>query len=177
MCGYYQNKYRIESSRCRNWDYGSPGYYFITICTENRQWYFGYISNKIFIPSKIGQHTIDCWKSMPDFHPFISLDEFTLMPDHLHGIVKISSTGSENQDIKSHVPNRFGPQLNNLAVAIRGLKMAVTSYAKSNHIDFRWQPRFHDHIIRDDAELLRIRKYIYKNPRKWGKPGIINHHV
>jgi len=64
-------------------------------------------------------------------------------------------------------PNRFGPQSMNLGSAIRGFKVGVTKYARSNDIRFQWQPRFHDRIIRNEAEWDRIRFYINQNPENW----------
>ena len=63
--------------------------------------------------------------------------------------------------------NKFSPQSKNISSIMRGLKSAVTIYAKKNGLDFRWQPRYHDHIIRTYSELKRIRKYIIENPGKW----------
>ena len=63
--------------------------------------------------------------------------------------------------------NKFGPQSNNLSSVIRGYKAAVKSFAKTNKIEFGWQPRFHDRIIRNEEELNRIRKYIIENPETW----------
>jgi len=67
-------------------------------------------------------------------------------------------------------PNKFGPQSKNLASIIRGIKSSVTTKAKiSGNINFGWQSRFHDHIIRNSTEFYRIRNYIINNPANWGK--------
>ena len=63
--------------------------------------------------------------------------------------------------------NQFGPQSKNLASIIRGHKTGVTKYSRNNNIEFEWQSRFHDHIIRNHASYLRIRNYIINNPIKW----------
>jgi putative transposase len=65
--------------------------------------------------------------------------------------------------------NKFGAQSKNLASIMRGFKSAVTVAAKSVDKNFKWQTRFHDHIIRNDAEFQRIREYIIENPRNWEK--------
>ncbi len=63
--------------------------------------------------------------------------------------------------------NKFGSQCNNLASILRGLKSAVTTFAQINNIEFDWQPRYYDHIIRDNESFHRISKYIANNPANW----------
>lgn len=63
--------------------------------------------------------------------------------------------------------NAFAPQSKNLASIIRGYKSAVTTYARKNNIRFEWHVRYHDHIIRNEEEFLRISNYIKNNPSKW----------
>jgi REP element-mobilizing transposase RayT len=63
--------------------------------------------------------------------------------------------------------NKFAPQSKNLASIMRGYKSAVTTWARKNNIDFGWQARFHDHIIRNHQEFLRISNYIRMNPLNW----------
>ncbi|MFA5817163.1 MAG: hypothetical protein WC865_16275 [Bacteroidales bacterium] len=66
-------------------------------------------------------------------------------------------------------PNQFGPQSQNLASVIRGFKGAVKSFAMAHSIEFHWQPRYYDRIIRNDQGLNQIREYIRDNPRNWSK--------
>jgi len=70
--------------------------------------------------------------------------------------------------------NQFGPQSQNLASVIRGYKTGVTKYAGNNNIDFAWQSRFHDHIIRNDRSYRLIRNYIINNPKNWNKDEFNN---
>jgi hypothetical protein len=65
---------------------------------------------------------------------------------------------------ESRVANKFGPQKNNLASLVRGLKWSIASKIRKKSPNFAWLSRFHDHIIRSDAEFLRIREYIENNP-------------
>ena len=75
----------------------------------------------------------------------------------------------ETQNIASlQTPqNKFGPQSQNLAAIVRGFKIGVTKNARLIHPKFKWQPRFHDHIIRDERAFNAISNYILKNPAKW----------
>ena len=162
----YQRTYRIASARLANYDYGSNGMYFVTICTRNKDAYFGNIdpTTATLTPSTIGQVAIDCWLTIPTYFPFAELDAFQVMPNHLHGILWICKPVDEHTDWQ---PNRFGPQRQNLPSIIRGFKAAVTKQAKQDETDFGWQPRYHDRVIRNQNELERIRTYIENNPAKW----------
>lgn len=160
MNDLFKNKFRTQSTRLSSWDYSSNSNYFITICTERRLRHFGEIDNcGLLDASIIGKYTQACWSSIPKHFPFIALDAFILMPDHLHGILCIGKTVQSGWH-----KNKFGPQSQNLASAIRGFKGAVKMYANRQSIDFHWQPRYYDRIIRDDRALNQIRKYIHDNP-------------
>ena len=91
MSEKFLNKYRIESARLKNWDYSSPGYYFITICTKNREFYFGDVKNNKMILSPMGKIAYDYWLKIPEHFPHVASDEFIVMPNHVHGILKICS--------------------------------------------------------------------------------------
>jgi REP element-mobilizing transposase RayT len=190
----YQDKYRIASARLAGWDYGSNAAYFITICTQDRVHAFGEVIDGQVSLSPLGQAAWDCWNAIPEHFPFVVLDGFVAMPNHVHGIVVIDKPAPnlgdrndhndgddvgndgnvETQNFASLRPprprrsvNQFGPQSQNLASIVRGFKIGVTKYARQHQIPFAWQPRYHDHIIRNAAEHERIRKYIIENPQKW----------
>lgn len=178
----YQNKYRIRSARLQNWDYGWNGAYFVTICTKNREYYFGEIANEKMILSEIGENADDCWLQIPKHFPFVKLDVHVVMPNHIHGIIVIDKTGStvetQNsaslQSNQSQPKNKFGPQSKNSASIIRGFKIGVTKNARNKNIDFAWQSRYHDHIIPNKEEYDRIKNYIINNPKNWGNDKFFN---
>jgi putative transposase len=185
MCALFRNRYRIGSKRYPGYDYSSSGKYFITICTKNKIPYFGKIENGNMILSELGMHLQMEWLKTPICRPDmnISLDEFIIMPDHFHAIIIIGvnryNKNNEPRDCSRHAThgvstntnndfqNKFGSQSKNLSSIIRGVKSGVTTYAKEMKLDFAWQPRFHDHIIRTGIELKRIRNYISTNPQNW----------
>ena len=104
----FQDKYRIPSARLKNWDYGCNGSYFITICTQNRDNYFGKIvivetpnlgvstiTSNIMTHmqlSEIGKIVYHYWNEIPNHFPFVELGEFVVMPNHIHGIITIDKT-------------------------------------------------------------------------------------
>ncbi len=162
MDGLYKNKYRIDSVRLSSWDYGSNGMYFITICTDHMLPYFGPMNKPGVMFSKVGDYAHQCWKSIPQHFPFVQLDQFIIMPNHIHGILCILK-----QSCTGWHPNQFGPQSQNVASIIRGFKCAVKTFATCHSIDFYWQTRYYDRIIKNDHQLNRVRNYIVNNPRKW----------
>ncbi len=165
----FANKYRIESVRLKGWDYSSNGAYYITICVKNRKCVFGKKTNGKLILSDLGKTAENCWREIPRHFPFVNLDEFVIMPNHIHGIIIIEKTSQQSHEPNTpHEPaSNFGPQSKNIASIIRGFKIGVTKYAVINNISFEWQGRYYDHIIRDENDLNRIRKYIIENPSKW----------
>ena len=201
MSKKFRGKYRIESTRLKNWDYGWNAAYYITICTQDRVCFFGHVENGEMILNEIGLIAQDCWSQIPDHFPFVKLGVHVVMPNHIHGIVVIDKSDDERNDgcddgvtnrhivetqnvetqnfaslppvsqqqpqQQSEYKNKFGPQSQNLASIIRGFKIGVTKNSRTINPDFKRQPRFHDHIIRDDDSFHRISKYIINNPLNW----------
>jgi len=186
----FKGKYRIASARWSAWDYGSNGAYFITICVSNRAHDFGEIVNGEMNLSALGKSAQDCWNEIPAHFPFVELGAFMVMPNHAHGVVVIDKPDVETQYFASlpvketqyfaslpvketqniaslPLPNKFGPQSQNLASIVRGYKIGVTKFARQNNIPFAWQARYHDHVIRNVAEHERIHEYILTNPQNW----------
>lgn len=195
----FRNKYRIPSARAYWWDYSHNAAYFVTICTKNRQHYFGEIQHKVMHLSDTGKMAHTCWQEIPQHFPFVRLGAFIIMPNHVHGIVvidkpdgnidTINRDGTHMDDTDAtaivetqnfaplppppppptdHTPkNQFGPQSQNLTSIIRGFKIGVTKQARLIQTGFAWQPRYHDHIIRDTGSYRRISHYIENNPLNW----------
>jgi putative transposase len=164
----FQNKYRVPSARLEGWDYGSGGWYFVTVCTAGREHHFGKIKGGVMTLSPIGKIAQKEWEKTPGVRSDmnLTLGEFVVMPNHLHLIIGIgenrynAGSNTKNQD-------RFGSQSKNIGSIMRGYKSAVTTFARVNKIDFAWQPRFYDHIIRTDEDLEKISEYIRTNPMNW----------
>ena len=161
----FKDKYRIESARLKGWNYSGNGYYFVTICTRNKECLMGDVLNGEIRLSPIGEIVSQEWQKTEQIRSNVSLDAWIVMPNHLHGIIIIDNV--ETHDNDQNGSNKFGPQKNNLGSIIRGFKSAVTSRINASEYDFAWQARFYDHIIRDERSLEGIRKYIADNPLKW----------
>jgi REP element-mobilizing transposase RayT len=169
----FQNKYRNKTARAPWWDYGEDAAYFVTINTRDRRRSFGDVMDEKMQLSEIGNIANQCWIDIPKHFPFVRLGDYVVMPDHVHGILIIDKTGY-NAGPKpapdwQHQPskNKFGPQSQNLPSLVRGYKIGVTKGARKIIPGFAWQPRYHDHLIRDEWEYQRIAAYIQNNPKNW----------
>ena len=174
----FQNRYRIDSIRLKQWNYGWSAFYFITICTQNRACVFGSVSHGTMILNEIGKIAQTEWIKTFEMRPDMNLvmGEFVVMPNHFHAIIGIGknqyncgrdamhSVSTKNTNITK---NRFGPQSKNLASIIRGYKIGVTKHARMINPHFAWQSGFYDCIIRDNGSFQRISQYIINNPLKW----------
>lgn len=170
----YHDRYRIPSARLPHHDYSHPGWYFITICTNIRYPWFGYIKNGIMCVNDAGTIVIQELHQTELLRTNVIVDTWVVMPDHIHAIVRIITHDDDiRRSVETHSyaslhRNVFGPQQRNLASIVRGFKGATTKRIRTiGHTQFQWQPRYYDRIIRSHRELHNVRKYIIKNPRKY----------
>ena len=113
----YKNKYRIESTRLKGWDYRNPGEYFITICTQNRQHFFGECKNGKMKLSTAGAIAQGFWFEIPKHYDHVQLGEFVVMPNHVHGILILSEMKNGNN----------GDGGNDGGIAVETLKFNVST--------------------------------------------------
>lgn len=81
-----------KPNRLRNYDYSQAGYYFVTICTQNKQLLFGKIIDRQMVTNDAGRMVERTWNELPKFYRGIQIDQFQIMPNHLHGIIIIVGT-------------------------------------------------------------------------------------
>lgn len=147
-------------------------------------------------PPEIGSFALSEWVKCIEMRPDmnLTLGEFVVMPNHIHGIIGIGANeynsfpSSPSGDAMHCVAtggirgegeiykNKFAPQSKNLASIIRGYKSAVTTYARKNNIEFEWQSRYHEHIIRSVRGYKQISHYIRNNPQKWANERLQLHY-
>jgi len=182
----FNNKYRTSSVRLQNWDYRWDGYYFITICTKDKEEYFGKIENGEMILSSLGVIANVLWYEIKNHAKNIELDAFVVMPNHIHGILILSRNETENETVETRhalsllhalslpqQPKSIGQQRfqnqgkNSISSIIGGYKSAVTKHAHRLNFNFAWQGRFYENIIRDEKRYLEIVNYVHQNPLKW----------
>jgi len=155
--------------RLKSFDYRQPGAYFITINTFYKNNFFGELSNDFVTLNKFGCIAFESWKEIPNHFTNIQLDEFIIMPNHLHGIIWIITSGdtaccvsTENQ---SEVFEKFGqPVKNSIPTIIRSYKSAVTRLIHKQNPGLRiWQSNYYEHVIRNNDDLDKTREYIHFN--------------
>lgn len=174
--------YRIESTRLPWWDYGWAAEYFITICTKDRKRYFGQIQDDRMIKTELWYIAKKYWQEIPEHFPFVTVLDFIIMPDHIHGLLRIEDRRPQqpvemshgaagcvetHHDASQRPHNTFGPQKNNIPSIIRHFKGAVTRYSKKRALPFEWQSLYYDQIIRDDNHFYNVQDYIRSNIRKY----------
>lgn len=193
MSEKYQRKYRSESARLQNWNYGNNGAYFITICTKERKHYFGMIENGKMQVSSAGVIAYVLWNEIKNHVLNVDLGEFVVMPNHVHGILILNGKNDtvnygrdvgDGRDVACNVPtdtdtgtdtgikpnqqmSLISPKPNTVSTIVRSYKSAVTKYCNRLDLPFAWQTRFHDHIIRNEESFVRISNYINNNPANW----------
>ena len=166
----FKSRYRVESARRPGWDYSAAGWYFVTICTRDHVPFFGEVVGGDMVQSPIGQIVAEEWQRTPDVRSSVVLDEWIVMPNHLHGILVIVDTPHIVKTPRRGVFTTKRGRLvaGSLGAIIGQVKSVCTKRIwAAGSTDFGWQSRFHDHIIRNDESLQRIREYIINNPRKW----------
>jgi REP element-mobilizing transposase RayT len=174
-----------RNTRQANHDYCRPGSYFITINIRFGQCLFGKALSPTEIDlNELGKIAQKCWVEIPEHFSHVQLDEFVIMPNHLHGIIHIGDIDSQDISLpgnayvgsryivtdKPAISNRFGPlPSGSLAVIIGQYKSSVTRWANQNKFGglFSWHSRYYDRIISDKESLIAAQYYIRQNPEKW----------
>ncbi len=150
-----QNQHYRKSLRLKDYDYSRSGAYFVTICTKGRQFYFEKFPNL--------RNVVQAqWNGLEIRFPEIELDEFVIMPNHIHGIIFIAGAIHES-------PLQYRQKML-LPKVVGYFKMNTAK--KINQILNRsgkpfWQRNYYEHVIRNEKELKHIREYIQNNPLKW----------
>ena len=172
MGEYFKNKYRTVTNRLHDWDYSSEGFYYTTICTKDRICCLSEIKNNKVYLFDIGKIVLEEWLKTSKLRANVFLDDFIIMPNHIHGIIVIENKESVETQSSASLhkgnKNKFGPQIRNLGSIVRGFKAASKKRINTKfNLNFQWQSRFYEHIIRDEDDYARIKEYIANNPIDW----------
>lgn len=152
----HQTAHRRQSIRLATHDYSTPGAYFVTICTYQRQCVFGTIVAGQMHPNQIGQIVAAELERSAKVRTGLLLDQYIVMPNHLHAIFILQPTPDERPNHRGNIVKRFK------AEATKRIRQAGLP-------DFRWQRNYYDHVIRNEHDLQRVREYIINNPARWGE--------
>jgi putative transposase len=163
-----------RSIRLRGHDYRKPASYFVTIVTHDHAQLFGRIEKGVMRLSPAGIIARDTWLRIPILTPWITLDEWVVMPDHMHGILHFGeapllpgyqSTGriKDNQRPSGASSGSLGA----IIAQYKGTSAGRINKLRGSPGSKLWHRDYHEHIIRHQAALERIRRYIRLNPLKW----------
>ena len=182
-----QAKRQRRSIRIKGYDYTQPGAYFLTLCTHERSMLFGDLINDQLVANEYGRIVREEWLKSADIRDEIVLDEFVIMPNHLHGIVWIMGD-TEGADGRPPLPfeptpSAFPPSTpadaeptrlqrtpRSLGAFVAGFKSAVTTRINRLRDVIGmpvWQRNYYEHVIRSESALFAIRRYIVENPLRW----------
>jgi putative transposase len=166
-----------RSTRLPGFDYSQPGAYFVTLITKDRVSWFGDIVNDVVSLTPVGKMVANEWQRLPNRFSGLDLDEWVVMPDHLHGILILRDSAKMedliNQDRKIITDilaaEGFGiPVAGSIPTIIRSFKSSVTHRFKRMNGEIPlWHRNYYEHVIRNGQDLNRVREYIRDNPRRW----------
>jgi putative transposase len=175
------SRYRIINSACetskrrslrlKRYDYSQPGAYFITICTHKRRCILGEVVGDEMRLNNAGRLVETEWLSTARVRPYIILDAFVVMPNHLHAIFFIhDKAGATHRVAPTGDKSCAGPEPASVGAIVGQFKSRVTKKINSwrgSPIGSLWQRNYYEHVVRDEEDLNRIREYIQDNPRRW----------
>jgi len=162
-----------KSIRLKEFNYSSAGFYFVTICTDDKIHLFGKIIDNEVRLNTAGRIAQECWSEIPVHYPRVKLDVFTIMPNHVHGILIIENhANTRAQDIVP-LQSQYQKTLSgSIGAIVRGYKIGVSKWFQQNtQIKDVWQKNYYEHVIRKEESLLKIQEYILNNPASWEKDG------
>lgn len=151
--------------RLREYDYATLGDYFVTICAERRKCLFGEVADGVMALNPAGVVIESWWHSIPQRFPDVMIDELIVMPNHLHGIITIGvESGADSGESL--------PSLKQVVQWFKGMTtkdciLGIKTQGWQRFPGRLWQRGFHDHIVRSEAALDRLRSYIEANPSQW----------
>ncbi len=169
-------KHHRRSIRLKDYDYTQPGAYFVTVCTYRWQHLFGEIVDGTMVLNPLGQAVREEWLRTASIRSYVELDEYLIMPNHIHGIIMIHDYPGFVGATRRVAPttNRLrqprGPKPDSLGAIIGQFKSRASKCL--NNIRGTpgqpvWQRNYYEHIIRDERSLHRIQQYVDNNPQRW----------
>jgi len=158
-----------KAIRLKGFDYSKPGAYFVTICSSEKKVEFGQTVEGKMRLNEIGEIVQECWRNIPKHFPSVLVDEFVVMPNHLHGVLFIED--DSGTACRAPTAESFAcPTHLSLPTIIRSFKSAVTraiNLRRKTRGRKMWQRGYYERVVRDEKELSKAREYIVNNPLKW----------
>lgn len=162
-----------RSIRLQHYDYAQAGAYFVTICVQNRTCLLGTISEGQTWVNDHGKIVNECWNDLPDHYGQVVLDEFIVMPNHVHGIIILSDdkvgAGFKPALTGEPAPTNRNHGLPEIIRAFKTFSARRINQTRNTPGMSVWQRNYYEHVIRNDDDLNKVREYIINNPAGWDK--------
>lgn len=172
--GYDPAAHHRRSVHLRQYDYRTAGAYFVTLCTADRSLLFGEVADDQVRLTTCGHLVGACWVWLAEQYSYLKLDAWTLMPNHLHGVLVISEVPAVAGAVRrySTLRQQGGPptitkSLGRLIGAFKTVSTKRVNVLRGTPGEVVWQRDYYEHVVRGERELDRIRQYIADNPRRW----------
>ncbi len=171
---YNPDIHHRRSVRLKGYNYSQDGVYFVTICTQHKECLFGEIVDGKMVLNDAGEVAHRELQNTEKIRKNVFLDCFTVMPNHIHVIVRIDKPVGAYCNTPLPARGKFRSPSNNLGAVIRGYKSTVTKQI-NEHRDTPgcpvWQRNYHEHIIRNEVSYEKIYDYILHNAERWEDDG------
>lgn len=154
-----------RSIRLQNYDYSQAGAYFVTICTQHRACVLGEVIDDAVQLSPLGQIVEEGWQWLAQRYSYVHLDKWVVMPNHLHGIVLL--TDDDRRGGSRAAQNLPRKPLGQLVGAFKTVTTKQINALQNTPAAVFWQRNYHEHVIRNEADLSRLREYIENNSMQW----------
>ncbi len=168
-----QNNYARRSVRLKNYDYSQAGAYFVTICTQKKEYLFGTIKDGKIVLNDAGEIVNEfCTKTESHFTNTI-FDAFVIMPNHFHAIITVGA--GFPRPVKNQIHDGRGdpaPTLGNIVGFFKYQTTKQINILRQTPGHKLWQRNYYEHVIRDENDYQRIYKYIQNNPLKWASDSL-----
>ena len=129
----------------------------MTVCTQDRKEWFGKVNDGAMVLNECGKIVDDTWRWLGNQYDYVSLDKYIVMPNHFHGIICIHDRRGGSRTAPTIKP------LGRLIGAFKTVSTKQINQMRNTPGAQLWQRSFHDHIIRDEYDLDRVREYIHNN--------------
>ena len=159
---------RRRSMRLEGYDYSRESAYFVTLCTSDRRCFLGSITEACPDLSGEGSVVNDCWVEIPKHSVSVEIDEFIVMPNHLHGVLFLGA--KETAVGATHAsPASRRRTLGTVIGAFKSASARRINELRGTPGAAVWQRNYYEHVIRSEESLERIREYIVTNPERWAE--------
>jgi len=159
---YDPKKHHRRSIRWYGYDYAQAGWYFVTVCTQGHVCLFGRVVDGQMRLNDAGRMVQAVWNQLVDHYARVQTDAFIVMPNHIHGIIELTADGAVGGVLSlADVVHRFK------TLATKRYIDGVNQCGWSAFPGRLWQRNYHEHVIRSERSLNRIRQYIADNPARW----------